>query len=250
MKLWCAFLLCIVTLTSVAQQKEVTGIVFDKESKARIAKVNVRNTTSGQAVYNNFKGEFSIKVSVGDVLIFSKTDHHSDTLTVKSFLPLVVYMKAVAIQLNEVSIRDTLLSPMKRYRALKSDYNQVFGTLNQRDLLTASPGVGAGISIDALYNLFSRRGKNAEHLREVMERDYLQSVIDARFNKSYVAGITYLKEPELSDFMLKYRPGYYLVTTASEYEFVTYVRNSFKRYRKNPRAFELAPLPSIFMEVK
>jgi hypothetical protein len=34
--------------------------VFDKESKARIAKVNVLNTTSGKSVYNTFKGEFNI----------------------------------------------------------------------------------------------------------------------------------------------------------------------------------------------
>jgi hypothetical protein len=53
--------------------------VFDKETKARIAKVNVLNITSGKSVYNTFKGEFNIAAKPGDVLIFSKADHYSDT---------------------------------------------------------------------------------------------------------------------------------------------------------------------------
>nr|WP_294942259.1 hypothetical protein [uncultured Mucilaginibacter sp.] len=249
MKLWSSFLFCILSVCAFAQQKQVTGIVFDKESKVRIAKVNVRNTSNGRTVYNTFKGEFTIDANPGDVLIFSKPDHHSDTLTIKNYLPLAVYMRPAAIQLQEVTIRDSMLSPKRRYLATKSDYSRIYGSSSNPDLLSAGPS-GVGFSIDAMYNLFSRSGQNAEHLKAIIDRDYKQSVIDYRFNKSYVTGITFLKDPELTDFMLKYRPSYYLVTTANEYEFVAYVRTSLKRYKRNPRAFELAPLPPQYLDVK
>lgn len=246
MKLWFSLLLCIVCTAAFAQQKEITGIVFDKESNVRIAKVNVRNAATGQSVYDNLKGEFSINASPGDQIIFSKADHHIDTLTIKNYSPVAVYMRPLAIQLAQVTVRDTLLNPQRRYLATKSEYSKIYGSIGNRDLLSVGQG-GVGFSIDALYNMFSRSGRNAEHLQQIIDRDYKQTVIDYRFSKTFVAGITFLKEPQLSDFMFKYRPGYYLVTTASDYDFIAYVRSSLKRYRRNPRAFELSPLPTIFM---
>jgi hypothetical protein len=241
MKLWSVLFLCIVCVSAFAQEKEVTGIIFDKESKARIAKVYVLNKSTGHSVFNNLKGEFKINAGIGDVLIFTKPDHHPDTITLKNTASLAVYMRPVAIPLREVTIRDTLQSPEKRLLATKSEYNKIYGSLAYRDVLNLSPG-GAGISIDALYNIFSKSGRNAAHLQEVIDKDYKQNVIDYRFNKTFVKGITNLKEPELSDFMLKYRPGYYMITTDSDYDFIAYIRTSLRRYLRNPRAYELSPL--------
>ena len=243
MKLWLPFLLCITTVTAFAQEKEVSGIVFDKESKGRIAKVSIRNITNGKSVYNTFKGEFKITASLGDMLIFTKPDHYADTLKIKNFSPLAVYMRPSAIQLQQVTIRDTMLNPQKRLLQTKSEYNKVYGSISTNDFLVASPGVGAGLGIDALYNAFSRSGRNAAHLREVIDRDYKQNVIDYRFNKTYVAAVTRLIDPQLTDFMLKYRPGYYQVTTFNEYEFISSIRANLKRYLRNPRSFDLPTLP-------
>ncbi|MBD1393571.1 hypothetical protein [Mucilaginibacter glaciei] len=243
MKLWLSVFFWLITFSAFAQQKEVSGIVFDKESKVRIAKVNVYNVTKGSAVYNTFKGEFKIQASVGDMLIFSKPDHFSDTVKLKSFAPVAVYLRPQAIQLQQVTIRDTMLNPQRRYQQTKSDYNRIYGSISSSEFLTASPGVGAGIGIDALYNAFSRSGRNAAHLREVIDRDYKQNVIDYRFNKTYVASVTKLMEPQLTEFMLKYRPGYYQVTQFNEYEFIASIRTNLRRYLRNPHAFDLPVLP-------
>lgn len=243
MKLW-TLLICFAlpAVQVFAQQKTVDGIVFDKESKDRIARVNVQNITTGKSVYNTFKGEFKIEANPGDVLIFTRADHYSDTLKVQNSTSIAVYMKRSAIQLKEVIVRDTMLNPQKRLAATKNDYTKIFGSLNDQDLLSFGPG-GAGLSIDALYNLFSRSGRNAAHLRETIEKDYQQNVIDYRFNRTYVGAITNLKDKQLTDFMLRYRPGYYLVKTASDYEFIASIKTNLKRFlRYNRRPYSLAPL--------
>jgi ASC-1-like (ASCH) protein len=235
--------LCILsTVTCFAQEKPIEGIIIDKINKERLAKVNVTNTRSGKSVYNSLKGEFSIDAQIGDVLIFKRQDYHNDTLRVKSFDPLVVDMAQLAIQLREVTIHDTLQSPEKRLEATKRDYSKIYGSLAYSNGLTVTPGVGAGISIDALWNSLSRSGRNATHLRGIIEQDYRQTVIDYRFNKTLVASVTKLKEPQLTDFMYKYRPGYYLVVNASDYEFIIYIRNSLRRYQRSPRNFTLPQL--------
>jgi hypothetical protein len=243
MRLWLVLLFYGVT-QSFAQRLSVEGIVFDKGSRERIAKVHIHNKASGETVFNNLKGEFTIAANSGDVLIFSKEGFYNDTLQVKGKASVAVYLKSTGIQLSEVKIRDTLMSPEKKYAATKRDYTVIYGPAANPDFLTTSPYGGAGIGIDALFNALSKKGRNAAHLKEIIERDYKQDVIDYRFNRQFVANVTGLKDEQLTDFMERYRPGYYMVTTASDYEFIRYIRSSLKRYLRNPNNFGLPPLNS------
>ncbi|RCH54733.1 hypothetical protein DJ568_09590 [Mucilaginibacter hurinus] len=241
MKLWLLLLSCAVT-NAFAQEKSVEGIVFDKDSKTRLASIRVLNTSTNQSVYNNLKGEFKINASKGDALVFTKEGYRTDTIKVDDERTLAVYLKSSGIQLQQVDINDTLLTPEKRLLAIKRDYSKIYGSLAHNDLLSLSPGSGAGFSLDALYNAFSRSGRNAEKLQQIIERDYQQNVIDYRFNRTLVNSVTGLTDKKLTDFMEKYRPSYYFVTTASDYEFIRFVRNNFKRYKRSPRTFTLQPL--------
>lgn len=239
MKFWLLLLFCGVS-GAFAQSKTIDGIVFDKDSKDRIAKINVRNLNNGESVYNNLKAEFKINAAIGDALVFSKEGYYSDTLKVQGNNTLAVYLKRTGIQLNQVDINAQKLTPEKQLEAVKRDFTKIYGYDN--GFLSTSPYGGAGISIDALFNAFSKSAKNAEKLKDIIERDYHENVIDYRFNRTLVGNITGLKDEQLTDFMYKYRPGYYYVTTATDYDFVRYIRNNFKRYKRNPGAFTLRPL--------
>ena len=232
-------------LRTSAQQKTVDGIVFDQATKERIAKVNVTNTRTKQAVYNNLQAEFRIIAKIGDQLIFSKPNYFNDTVIVKSSGSIPVYLKQSSIMLNQVNITDTLQNPQKRLEATKRAYSKIYGSIGDRDLLTVSPYGGAGIGIDAIWNAFSRSGRNAEHLKMLIERDYKENVIDYRFNKTTVANVTGLKEPQLTDFMQKYRPGYYMAVTANDYDFISSIKANYRRYLRNPRAYTLPRLPHL-----
>src|SRR5436305_1834536 len=83
---------------------------------------------------------------------------------------------------------------------------KAYGSNAYDGILSTSPGGGAGLSIDALWNSLSRSGRNAKHLQGIIEEDYQQNVIDYRFNRSYVANITKLKDLDLTNFMSHYRP--------------------------------------------
>lgn len=241
-KYWQLLFFCVVALNAVAQEKKIEGIVFDKDTKERIARTNIINITTGQQFYNNLQGEFKVNARVGDRLIFNKQDYLPDTVLVKNTDNIAVYLIRTAIPLPEVTIRDSLHTPLQKLMATKREYNKAYGPSSYNNFLSTAPGGGAGISIDALYNSLSRSGRNAEHLQGLIQKDYEQNVIDYRFSKSYVGNITKLKEPELSEFMIRYRPSYYLVSTDTEYEFINYIRNSLRRYLRNKRMFALPPL--------
>jgi hypothetical protein len=242
MKFWLLFFLCILAIKGFSQEKSIAGIVFDRESQGRIAKINVVNLNSGQSVYNNLNGVFTIEAQPGDLLVFQRQEYISDTVKVQNTIPIAVYMRRSSIQLKEVTIVDTALTPEKKLAETKREYNKVYGSLAYHDFLSTPSSGGAGLSIDALYNAFSRSGRNAKHLRNIIDRDYKQDVIDFRFNRSLVEKITGLKDKKLTDFMQKYRPGYFFVLNASDYEFITSIKTNYRRYLRNPKAYTLAPL--------
>lgn len=236
--------LCMIAIDGFSQEKTIAGIVFDKNSKDRIAKINVVNISTGKSVYNNLNGVFTIDAQPGDELVFKKQDYYNDTIKIESHLPLAIYLSRTAIQLQEVTIKDSVLNPRERLALSKKENSRAYGTLANRDLLVTPTMGGAGGSIDALWNMFSREGKNAANLRNYIDQDYRQDVIDYRFNRALAGRITGLKDKQLTDFMQKYRPGYYFVIKASEYEFISSIKSNLKRYLRNPKAYALPPLTS------
>lgn len=231
------------TIPCLAQEKTIQGIVFDNKSKERLSRVFILNTRTGLGNYNNLKGEFTIDAQVNDVLITSKTGYKNDTLTVSNENLSIIYLQRTSIVLNEVSIRDSVLTPEKKLEATKEEFSKIYGSLANRDLLSMGNGQsGAGLSIDALYNIFSKQGKNARKLEKIINRDYRENIIDYKFNRGVVGKATGLKDPQLTDFMQKYRPGYYFIISASEYDLVSYIRSSLIRYERNPDALTLPAL--------
>ncbi|TWI99475.1 carboxypeptidase-like protein [Mucilaginibacter frigoritolerans] len=225
-----------------SQDKTVAGIVFDKDSKARIATVNVNNITTGASIYNNLKGEFKINAKQGDLIVFTRLGYHPDTVKINNNAPQAIFMERVAIQLKEVTIHDSLLTPEQRLELTKQDYTKIYGSLAYNDFLSTSPGGGAGLSIDAIWNSLSRSGRNASHLRELIEQDYEQNVIDYRFNRRFVGNVTGLKDEKLTEFMFRYRPGFYTTKNTSDYEFVALIRANLRRFLRNKRTYSLPPL--------
>jgi co-chaperonin GroES (HSP10) len=237
------FFLISISIKVLAQETSVAGIIFDADSKDRLSRVNVLNLNTGASTYNNINGVFTIDAKPGDKIVFSQVEHFADTVIVKDYIPQAIYLRRIAIQLKQVDIHDSLPNPQARMALRRRDNSKIYGgSLGSKDMFSLTPGIGVGLSIDAIYNAFSKSGRNAAHLRETIEADYRDDVVDYRFNKGLVSRITGLKGLELTDFMSKYRPGYYFLANASEYEFINTIKNNLKRYRRNPAAHRVMPL--------
>jgi hypothetical protein len=241
--LWCSCFLC--SFGKVyAQEKQIQGIVFDYATKERIARVLVSNNRTKANTFNNLKGEFTITLQLNDVLVFSKTGYFNDTVKITSIQSLPVYLKRSSIVLREVTIKDSVLNAQKKLEATKREYNQVYGSIANKDLISIGSN-GAGIGIDAIYNMLSKRGRNATKLRGIIDRDYKANVVDARFNPIIVGAITGLKGEQLTNFMYRYRPDYNLVVLMSDYDFISYIKSCYNRFRRNPSIYLLSPLQPL-----
>ena len=217
------------TLSAFSQDQNLGGIVFDKDTKFRLNRVKILNTRSQISVFNNTKGEFFIDVRAGDLLISTLSGYKNDTLKVQNQSSLVVYLKRLAIRLPEVIFKDSVLSAKAKYEETKKEFNKLYRLGNNKDIINVGPN-GAGLGIDAIWSAFSKEGRNARRLMEVMERDYHNAIIDQVFNRELVARSTGLKGDKLLIFMLNFRPSYEFVVKANDYDLVNYIKQAFMRF--------------------
>ena len=103
-------------------------------------------------------------------------------------------------------------------------------------------GGGAGLSINALYSLLSREGRNARQLQKIIERDYRDAMIEYRFTRTLINRVIGISGSKLLDFKQQYKPGYYFIIQANDYELIEYIKKSYASYLENPAAYRLQPL--------
>jgi len=223
------------------------GIVFDKNTKTRLNRVNIYNPRLQQAVYNNTKAEFTINVKKGDIIISSLEGYKTDTFVVANQTSMVIFMQRLAIPLAQVTVTDKLQSAKAKYEDTKKQFNKMYRLGNNNDIFSVGPN-GAGLSIDAIWSTFSREGRNARRLMEIMERDYQNQVIDQRFNTRIVERETGLTGEKLLRFLIIYRPSYNFATKANEYEWLNYIKVAYNRFKNNPYYDDFSLLKPIIVE--
>jgi hypothetical protein len=235
------FLFIIICSQLFAQTKKVQGFVVDKDSKLRLAKVYIYNPSNDDGIYNNNKGEFTTNAKVGDTIFAALSGYGMDTVVYKGQAAIIFQLKSLSIKLKEVQIFGKALTPAEQYADRLKEYKYATSKGSTKNMLNYGPR-GVGLSIDAIYNLLSKQGRNARHLQAILERDYHEEIIDYRFRPDYVKAVTAANDTELNDFMLQYRPTYQFTLTASDYSFVMYIKNSFASYKRNPAALRLPKL--------
>lgn len=229
-----------VSICRLFGQQNLEGIVFDANTKQRVASVYLYNTKTNEGSFNNLKGEFKLQANPGDLIILAKEGYFPDTITVHHHQAVTVYLQRSSIWLKEVHVM-ARKSPQKELEEKKEEFESAYRKGDPGSLLSTGMG-GVGLSIDALYSLISREGKNARYLQEIIERDYRDAIIDFRFTPHIVKMITGLPDNELKEFMLQYRPSYFFILNSNDYTLGLYIKECFEQYKADPKARKLPPL--------
>ena len=221
-------------------QEQIGGMVLDADSKQRIAKVLLQNKTTGQQIFNNSKGEFTLGLKVGDVLIAQKENYLGDTLVYSGAKALVIRLKRKAIAIAPVTVMGRV-SPEEILARRREEYNKAYRLADPGDYVSVGQN-GAGLSIDAVYNYFSKEGRNARRLTKYFQREYEDNYIDMVFSKELVREVTGLEGEPLDNFLIRYRPTYDFVLGADRFQLVKYIKTKYEFFKHIPY---LKPLPDL-----
>ena len=215
-------------------QYRVQGTVLDSSRTYPLEAVSVLST-SGRGTITAADGSYTIEASDKDSLWFSYLGKPTQKFPVAKIQNLSQF--DIALQVSIPVLAEIRLRP-RNYRqdSLQNrlDYKKAFDFRrpNVESMTSIGPG-GAGIDVNELIRLFQFRKNNSmmrfqERLLQQEEEKY----IDYRFNAQLVRRLTGLEGEELKAFMQRYRPPYEFVQYSREYEFQLYIKESYKKYRR------------------
>ncbi|MDA3820603.1 MAG: carboxypeptidase-like regulatory domain-containing protein [Candidatus Delongbacteria bacterium] len=226
----------------------VSGYVKDAQTDSVLPLVNVFNSRTYKGTITDNTGFFRYYAFRGDTLILSSMGYVKSYISVSDtvYYPIsdTFYMNQDVFNIPEVNIYG-----LSRYEQLRYDIKHIGQAskpvLNARknlpeinhDVLsfysrrTDNFGLVAS-PITALYNAFSKEGREQRKLRELRQRDALKKAIEPHFNKELVMRICGLPPEEAEDFMdfCNFSPHFLLNTP--DYIIIGRIVKKHKTYSK------------------
>ena len=227
----------------------VAGYVFEETNGEPLPYVNVYVKRTRIGTITDSEGYFMIKANVNDTLTFSSLGYDRKYVVINDSAadnskPLIVFLDTRIYELGSVDI-----IALKRYKQLEyeitnmrlpdDDYTYAMRNFPIRpsdiDYYTRinAPGFGLVFSpITALYDMFSKEGKERRKLEEIQERDKLYDAIEEKISVEIVMKITGLSKEETNVFLewCKFSPDF--IKRISEYDLVSVIIYKYGLYQK------------------
>lgn len=219
------FFLLLANTTVFAQQGYVLGRAIDKVTKQGIPSATVVNKNTKQITRTSDNGNFLVKASKGDSIKISSIGYKNAGIAWDGTnMEPIIELPQDAIVLPEVTIKDRRTEIIRKQiddllaapeASTKLKWKDISNLINTN---TSSPGGGIGISIDGLYQLFSKEGKTRRKLEAMKQEDLRKLLVEYRYSAEYVSYVTKLKGQELKDFMKYCNLPDNFVLTANDYD--------------------------------
>lgn len=235
-----------------AQQKTYTGKVYDGITYQPLSGASIYNMSTQKFAFSDNNGSFTIKLSLNDTLVISKSIYRQLVVCVNKQIfygmeDFFLYYKAT--MLKEVKIialnpsyegfkKDivTLELPdyYKRAEDVKlSEFQKANATYKPDGNILSLGGKITTSPITYLYDKYSRKGKMDRLYNEMLSYEDEIERIQDKYNRDIVRELTGLQGDELMNFMMYCRFGYYDLVRMSDEEIRAKILSKFYEYQYN-----------------
>jgi hypothetical protein len=156
---------------------------------------HIINVTQRMGTVSDANGDFKITANINDSITFSALGYEPLSIILTESMydyGYIVKLKPTIYELEEVTIQPLLEKPTI------SKWEVYTPPLPNQGGINIPTGVSP---ITALYNLFSKEGKQQKYYRKMIEGNADFMLIGEKFNGELVAQLTGLKDDELVKFM-------------------------------------------------
>lgn len=237
------FLLVLLTFPLFgAAQQVITGKVYDLSDRTfAMPNVLVRNLNTKQSTVTQTSGNFSVPAKIGDLLEFSFTGYHTDTVYLINLSPRAVYLPPHATKLKEVAIvgakvNSQVLSPDPEARVFKRFENDALNGKGNNDRV-------GGLKFNLGYGKYK---KKQEAISALEKTNAYEAEINSTFTPEYVTRLTKLKGQDLKDFINFYKPTALLVEADRPFNYDYYTVKAYQTWLKlSPEQRKLQLMPKL-----
>jgi hypothetical protein len=207
-------------------QENLRGKVMEYGPNTEVSGIRVENLNSHIETVTDNKGEFIIKAKTGDLLGFSGSGYLADTVYLINLKYKEVYLALPQNMLNELKIKPTNVNTSGLTWAPITP----FGGKLVRYITDAKGNPIGGLKLNLLGSGSNYKNKRAQQFETDMQNE---QEIDRVFNAQNLQAYLPLKEQELSNFILAYRPD---VKTffSKKFNLVVYLNTCYEEFLKLP----------------
>jgi hypothetical protein len=219
-----------------AQQLVLYGRTISAQQAEIVQLASITNINTGKKYISNRQGYFKLFYSTNDTILITAVGYDSVYIQTSTLDPnmakdtLLVILKSKVVRLKELRvvssnpIRDSIARAAAEF--LKNDplMNNFNRVLNREKGGLMSP-------LTAMYQQFSKEGRDAARFEEFMAYMEKQKQADRKYNRNVVKRVTDLPDMQLDEFMLFCRLDKDFVINASEYDLVSAIRKCLPNFR-------------------
>lgn len=219
------------------KNRTIYGQILDIDTKNPLGSITVVNKRTKQRTTSNDKGDFFIWAAIGDSLLCTSVGYADGgcLLDGNNNKPTIL-LKRTAIQLEEIVVREKRAENLKKeidaFLANPYGSKEIRQEIMRSMLSTNTTTPGLGISIDAIYDLFSKEGKSKRKLADFQMADARKYYAALRYNQNLVKFITKLSGLELEAFMRFCILPEDFILAATDYELTLEINKCLQEFKK------------------
>lgn len=191
---------------------------------------------SGKGTATDSSGNYVIQLSVDDSISFSYLGRATQRFPIRDINSISGF--DIALHVDPIELKEIRVMPRNYHMDSlqnRKDYAKVFDFKKPGFKITSptsNGGLGAGVDLDELINVFRRqRTRRMLAFQGRLVDEEKEKYVEHRFSEYTVKKITHLTGNELDSFMVRYRPSYEFCVKATDYDFFDYIKIALKQYK-------------------
>jgi hypothetical protein len=203
------------------------GKVIDSLRPQSFYNLMVINKRTGQGVFGQPNGHFSVFVSTGDTIMISIKNYPVIQEIMSADLNCQ-FKKVYAIERDVKEIKEIIVKPLKSLDQIKDEREAL--AMRETRYVTGIEVLQSPIT--ALYQAFSKKEQNRRWIAEQEYKDNQRRIVQELL-RTYVAyEIIDLTENDFDEFILFLAINEVFLKTATEMELITFIQDKFEHFKQ------------------
>ena len=203
-----------------------TGKVVDTLRPQNFYNLMIVNRRTGQGVFGQPNGTFSVYVNNGDSISISVREYPLVKLVVKADSNCQ-FLKTIFIEPKPQEVREVVVRPLKSLEQIKEERSAL--AMRETRLVTGIEVMQSPIT--ALYQAFSKKEQNKRWIAEQNYKDDQRRVVKELLRTYIAYDIIELDEEEFDNFIAFLNVNDSFLKTATEMELITFIKDKYEHFR-------------------
>ncbi len=204
-----------------------TGKVVDTLRPQNFYNLLLVNRRTGQGVFGQPNGQFSIFVSNGDTVSISVKNYPVVNAVAKADsncqFRRIFYIEAKPLEVSEVIVK-----PLKSLEQIKEEREAL--AMRETRQVTGIDVLQSPIT--ALYQAFSKKEQNKRWIAEQEFKDNQRQIVKELLRLYVAYDIIELSETEFDEFISFLNINETFLKTATEMELITFIQDKYEHYKR------------------